>query len=264
MAPPTTMPCEPWATEADICEPCASDYDGERLDEMLAAASRILYELSGRQWGGECETTVRPCSARGGRWSYGDGRHRPPTRDESGWCGCSVPDVCGCGGLSQIRLLYPVVEVSEVRVDGEIVDPAEYRVDDNRWLVRLPDSGGRHLAWPCCQDLSREATEERTFEVTYTHGRQPPPDGVLAASVLACELLKSCTPSLGECRLPKRVTTITRQGVTMALIDPLDFVKEGRTGLVEVDLFLAAARQGSTPGAVMSPDLPPYGRYTGT
>lgn len=272
MPAPGTMPCQPWATEADLCDPCYGDYDGERTATMLDVASRILYELSGRQWGGECETTVRPCTrSAGGTHLVGRGHMPGPfvpignqVADSFGFCGCGEPDSCGCGGISQVRLKAPVVEVLEVLVDGDVLDPSLYRVDDYRWLVRRPDPDGRRRAWPCCQRLELDADQPHTFQVSYVHGRTPPPDGVLAAGVLACELLKSCTPGMGECRLPKRVQTITRQGVTMAMIDPMDFVREGRTGLIEVDLFLQAARTGGSPGAVMSPDLPPFGRLAGT
>jgi hypothetical protein len=59
-----------------------------------------------------------------------------------------------------------------------------------------------------------------------------------AAAILACELVKA---HLGvDCALPARVQTLTRQGMSMAILDPQEFLAFGRTGLYEVDLAIAA------------------------
>jgi hypothetical protein len=51
----------------------------------------------------------------------------------------------------------------------------------------------------------------------------------------------ACQPDLaGQCRLPKSVTSVTAEGVTMVM-SPSDFLdKDGKTGLWEVDLFIRA------------------------
>jgi hypothetical protein len=57
------------------------------------------------------------------------------------------------------------------------------------------------------------------------------------------------------CRLPKRVQTVTRQNVTLAVLDPLTLFKDGMTGLAEVDLWVAADARGDAtrPAAVLDP-----------
>lgn len=262
-------PCEPWATEADLCPPCDNyDYDGIG-DAQLALewASSILYKLSPVKYPGFCQKTVRPCA-----------RTRTPTTEPvwrsevPGWrrqwgiCGCSSDDRCGCSPTPQVFLGSNIVHIDEVRLDGQVVPEDEYRLDERRWLVRMADAEGHNEGWPCCQRLDLEDTEEDTFAIDLTFGRRPPPDGVHAAAVLACQLSLACDPSRsGECRLPKRVTSITRQGITVAVaIDPLDLFENGRTGLAEVDLFLgserAALRRG---GSVLSPDIPSPARRIG-
>jgi hypothetical protein len=130
--------------------------------------------------------------------------------------------------------------------------------------VRLPDADGVRKGWPCCQDLALPATEPGTFEVAFFYGQEPPKAGKHAAAVLACELALACDGS-DECRLPKRLQSITRQGVTAVVLDAFDFLNRRRTGLIEVDSFLAAYNpHGLTRRAsVINPDLMrPVRHYT--
>lgn len=233
--------CEPWATEADLCPPCQGYSSVLALGaaDMLQAASDLLYDLSGRQYPGLCTQTVRPCARRSGvrrRESAVPGGWNTSW----GWCLCG--DSCSCAGNQRISLgAYPVVEVTEVKVDGVVLDPSLYRLDDRRVLTRLEDPDGSNPGWPSTQHLDLADTEDGTWSVSFTWGEDPPPAGVRAAAVLACELAMACDPDTAEqCRLPKRVTSITREGVTMVL-SPSDFLTDGKTGLWEVDLFLAAA-----------------------
>lgn len=245
MSTPCQSACTAWASDTDFCATC-NDYDTtfdpDLIDTMLNVSSDILFELSGRRFAGSCQDTVRPCACSCG----------------SGWrCGC------GCRMPSSVTLgAYPITSIVEVLVDGQVVDPGRYRVDDWKYLVRLRDADGKWAAWPCSQDLTRPTTDEDTWQVTFTYGTPPPAAGVRAAAALACELLLACQPDGSDgaaaCRLPKRVQQITRQGVSMVLLDPFEFLREGHTGVYEVDLFLNTynphrLKRAST---VISPDMP--------
>ena len=126
---------------------------------------------------------------------------------------------------------------------------------------RLPSGNYRLLSSPgfvqgiAAGDEFRVLDEDGTFEVTFVYGTPPPPAGREAAADLACELLKGWTG--GECNLPRRLTSITRQGVTMALLDPFQFLNEGKVGVYTVDLFLKTYNPGGLHrrAAVMSPDI---------
>lgn len=234
--------CTPWAEIGDM--PCM-DYetDSAVAEAMLLFASDVLYEFTGRQWPGVCISTVRPCAERSrggaaGWWPVG-GR-----RGSWGSCSCNRSRRCGCSSLSEVRLADHVLEVVHVVVDGVVVPPVEYALDDHRFLVGLTEADGSPRVWPCCQRLDREPTEAGTWEVTFTHGGMPPRGGSLAAASLACELVKAFTPDAKGCRLPKRVTSITRQNVTVSLLDPLTLFSEGQTGLPEVDLWLGSVIAG--------------------
>lgn len=255
----TVGPCVPWATAADVCSPC-DDYafDSALLDQSLDAASEILFQLSGRQFPGECEVTVRPCAQRCGSASslfWNDS-----------WGTCSCVSACACSPPSQVMLgAWPIIQIVEVKVDGDVLGPAYWRVDDFSWLVRLPDDDGTNPGWPATQRLDLPDTEVDTWSVALVYGRQPPQSGVTAAARLGCELALACQPeTVDRCRLPRRVKEITRQGVSMALIDPMEFLREGRTGLYEVDLFLAAFNPAGLmrQATVMSPDIPSPRRAT--
>lgn len=237
MTAPSASTCSPWAEMGDVCSPCDDySFDPTLLADSLQIASDVLYELTGRRWSGECEETIRPCGYR---------------TSDSGWCGCTSSRGCGCRRLSELRLPgYPASAVTEVKIDGVVIDPARYRVDAHRWLVYLPESDtAERRGWPCCQRLDLPDTEEDTFSVTYTFGQDPPPGGIKAAAILGCQIALACQPETaggGRCRLPKRVTTITRQGVSMAVLDPMTFVADGLTGLTEVDLWVQSTLIGAS------------------
>lgn len=269
MPGPNLSTCSPWSTIDDLCVPCSTNYDTidpDLIDRMLQIASDTLFIKSGRQFPGECTTTVRPC-----RQTI---HYNPPPRLYSSdntyynFCGCSAPSSCGCPHPSQITLgVEPLVSVEEVKVDGVVLDPSLYRIDDYRYLVRLRDPDGSYQTWKCCQDILLPDTEPDTVSVTFTYGRNPPPGGVHAAAVLACELILSCNPIDGaECRLPRRVVSLNRQGVSMVLTDPTQLLSIGRYGITEVDDFLATWNPNNLrrPSTVISPDIGKQVRRVGT
>lgn len=111
-----------------------------------------------------------------------------------------------------------------------------------------------------CQNMSGDPlTDPDTFMVSYMRGRPAPPGGQLAAGTLACELAKMVCGDK-TCRLPKRVTSINREGVTIDMIDSFSQMwKMGSTGLLVVDMWIASERigqRGST--QIASPDRRPY------
>lgn len=243
MSDPQLSTCSPWA-DADDVE--GLRHDGASIDRWLQFASNALYRMTEMRWPGECTATYRPC---------GDRTCRCPHR---GACSCTV---------DAIELpRYPVTAITEVLIDGDVVDPDRYRVDGYRYLVWQPESDtAPRQAWPRWQRLDRPTTEADTFSIEFTWGTLPPVDGVMSAAVLAAELsLINAPAGVGECRLPRRVTTMVRQGVTIAVLDPMTLFADGRTGLPEVDLWLGslAKSRATRPAAVLVPEhvVPGTGR----
>lgn len=240
MTSPLKNVCALWAEEIDLCSPCDSGYNfqADRIDDALALASDLLFELSGRQFPGSCQDRVRPICGACGCLSIREREAR------------AFENRVWLGNDPKVYLHSALTQVDEVVIDGEVVDPDNYRIDAHRWLVRT--DGER---WPCNGSL---VNADSYFEVTFTYGVDPPIAGVRAASRLACELALACDPeTTGECSLPQRVVSVVREGLSFELIDPQEFLDKGKTGLYEVDLFLATYNPHGhrRPPGVYSPDM---------
>lgn len=249
------MICAPWDT-IDCCDVTPSD-------DVLMFASEVLFALSGRQFPGICTETIRPCAGRSQlppNWPY------PwyPTRFGGKWlnigCGCHIGRDCSCGGVPQVDLgRHDVQEIYKVDIAGTTLSSSAYRLDEGRWLVRTDGE-----QWPCCQDLSKDIGEAGTWYIELAYGTAPPTSGQLAVSKFACEIQKACDGD-SECKLPARVTTVARQGVTFTVLDPQDFLTDGRTGLLEVDFFLKAVNPNGLQrrASAWSPGMPGRARRVG-
>lgn len=259
-------PCTPWVTLAETQAVADADgLDEDLLGEMIVVASEILYKLSARQFAGECTDVVRPLQ----RWYATEGGFGAAWSNWRAWwgvhaCGRPPERAGGCGPLSEITLgVYPLRAITEVRIDGHVIDPTTYRIDDHRWLVRIDQTGPQ--SFPCCQDLIRDPlTDLNTFQVTDQWGSAPPTSGVVAAKVLAIELTKGASGS--PCNLPQRVLSLQQQGASFTLLDPLTFLDQGKTGIYLVDLFLHTVNPNRLQrrASVISPDIPRPVRRTST
>ena len=263
------MICSPWASVEQLDACCTTTASDQQKTDSLFAASEILYALSGRQFPGLCSETIRPCSGGSalpgfswGRWTF------PwyPIKSGGNWlnigpaCGCHISYDCACSGIPQVNLgRSDVTDIYRVVIDSTELSSSAFRLDEGRYLVRTDGN-----QWPCCQDLSKDIGETGTWYIELAYGVAPPQMGVSAVTKLACELAKSCVGA--QCDLPERVSTITRQGVSMTLLDPQDFLTEGRTGLYEVDLFLKAVNPAGLArrGTVWSPEVTGKARRVGS
>lgn len=257
-------PCRAWtSTEAimDCCPAAVGESVEDELEEFRDIASEVLWEASGREHSGECgPTTYRPCAPACGCWPVGVYGYSWDGRLGRWSCG---PASCGCRPTSEVRLPgYPVREIIEVKIDGVALDEDEYRLDDNRTLVRMRDAAepNTRLSWPACQIMDLNDTEEGTFAVTYTYGADPPRSGQAAAAALACQLYAACTEGV-ECELPENVVRVVRAGITFEKVSALaSLLLEGATGIAAIDTFIAGygTKRKRAP-VVFSPDLP-WGR----
>lgn len=269
MACPGTGPCGAWDLDLScylspsgiIPDPClleGAPVPQPIIDEAKLAASQLLWAMTGRQFSC-CTTTIRPCRKKcddvccvGEAWGGGGYPWIPVMLGDGSWTNisCDCRDGCSCTKLSEIRVPSPVCSIDEVVIDGVIVDPTTYRVDNFNKLVRLGSD-----VWPSCNDLTKEDTEIGTWSVTLTYGNQIPEFVRMAAAEMAFEIIKNCT-SNPNCKLPQRLQTVTRQGTTMSFLDSIDFLKEGFTGLSLVDLAVRTynPRRLQRRPTVVSPD----------
>lgn len=236
---------------------------------MLAAraASELLYVRSGRQFPGLATTTVRPTMqpyernlAATAAWlgSYGysfQGTWSPIGLGwgSHGWGSWRWPPAVDLG-------VYPLRSITQVKIDGVVIPPDEYRIDDHRWLSRvrptISSEPTERYGWPATQSLDLPDTEESTFSVTCTYGIDPPYAGKLGAAALAAHIAGQYNQTSGR-NLPTRTQSVTRSGVNIQIGDSLAWVAEGMTGVYEADVFIrfynpsGATRRAS----VYSPDI---------
>jgi hypothetical protein len=221
-----------WTCDVSARSPEATGY-------AVRAASRILWALSGRRFG-QCAVTLRPCADDCGDWSgvpLWDGPSLLVSRTpwdvyRLPYCSGGCRRGCSCTDLSTVRLPALTSRVDEVRVDGAVLAAGAYRLA-GRDLIRVDGA-----AWPRCNDFSAGDDEPGTWSVTAVVGEEVPDSGRLAMGELACEIVKAMSGL--DCRLPPGVTQLVRQGVTIQYPDIGQLLKDGRTGLYLVDMFLAS------------------------
>jgi len=230
--------CEPWPMA-----PCP--LPDNTLPEFQAwartAAEEMLWAASGRQFG-VCRAVEAfgvyravDCSVPWGPQAAALG----PSVLPGLVTGAPLRDRC-CALL----LRSPAVAVHSVSVDGLGLDPGEYVLAGDRLLTA---EGG---CWPSVDGCSPPG-----IVVDYTRGVAPPAVAAGAMSELYVELLRACSGDAG-CRLPTRIVNLARQGVQMVLLDPQDYLDNGRLGLPLSDLFLVTVNPShlTMPSRVVSPD----------
>lgn len=234
-------------------EELGEDSESQYAYEACKTASYVLWAFSGRKYHGTRTVTERyecPCRSLTLR-SYAI----RPYADGSGQIYNTLYDIgtggCGCSGVvggqhTRLRLRgTPVSSVQQIKRGDDIIDPSEYKVVNSSLL-----------------QLSGTNVDVCGLEVTYTYGVKVPTAGRRAARSMAQELVRGWAGD--ECLLPDRVTNVSRQGISFTVIDPQDFLDDGRTGVYEVDLFLRASNpdKARKPARIFSPDMPKAYRVT--
>jgi hypothetical protein len=214
---------EYWATLSPALQTAATDY-----------AVWTLWASTGRRYG-VCEQLVRPCVAQCcgpdlWGWSWYEGEWYPYIHNGE-WFNCGCLDLCTCSATNEIRLPGPVAGITEILVDGVVLAPGNYRVDNGNILIRLDGE-----PWPA-QDLDVDSGVGY-FLVTYDRGIVVPAPLSVAAGTLAIEFAKACQGQ--DCRLPGRATNISRSGVQITLQNVDQLLENGFTGIDEVDTIIRA------------------------
>lgn len=233
------MKTRPWITLQDLDNPTHID-----ASDAIQAASFVLFTLSGQKYTGSWEITEQYfCETSGApNGCYWD----PPTRRYLNTYYGIPAFPLGPRETStalrpgtRFRLQHrPVREILGITIGDVALDPDKYTLLNGELVSRTS-------SWSVCDGPI----------VTYTYGRVPPALGRIAARRLANELILASDGST-NCALPANVTSIQRQGVSIDIWDPQDFLDKGHTGLYEVDLFLATSNpaRAKKPARIFSPD----------
>jgi hypothetical protein len=240
----TAAGCSAWAGVDDLPTQVVELYDADTWCGWLGLATDILWSATGRRWRGAGATTT--ASLRAAPPRLGEAADRAP----SGRCDCWVAAPIGIPVLQRshyepasVRLPHPdATAVTSITMDGAAF-AGSWRLD-GAWLVRTDG-----LGWPTCGDRT---------QVAYTYGIDPPRGGRMACAELAAELGKAACPDCDlECRLPARVRSVSRQGISFDVVDPQEYLEKGFTGLTGVDMWITAMNPRRRPerGRVWSPDI---------
>lgn len=232
---------EPWESSGPCDLPRNTDPDV--LARATAAASDVLWALSGRQYGFQTRTyrPARRCPSVRSTAAYADWPHGLFTPIVCSLC----PTVCQCTSTTLLRLPHAaraltgtnpaVASDVVVTIDGVRLDPSKYAVVGKGRFLKRVDGG----TWWLDQNVELPLSETGTWGVTIRWGRRPPPLAAAAVGTLACEFARLETT--GDCDLPSRITTLSQGGRSVAMLDAMDFLEDGKTGLYTVDLFLKRA-----------------------
>lgn len=253
-----SLPCN-FTVTTDCCDSW-SEYTTELQTAAAEFGALVMWAATGRRYG-LCERTARPCgrtcggNTAGMYWSEGTWI---PYIFNGVWRNCAgCTGGCTCAPGCQVYLPGPVasIPVTGVSQDGETVPEASWRVDNGQWLVRTDGE-----CWPLCQDYNADSGAG-VFTVTYFQGLPVPGPVARAAGELACEYAKACIGA--ECRLPSRIQSLTRQGMTVSMVDVDLLLEKGLTGITTVDQIIRAVNPYGLVSQmkISSPDLP-VTRYT--
>jgi hypothetical protein len=251
-----------WELDTSCCTGW-DEFSDETRTAAAAWATGILDALTGHRFA-QCPVKLRPCGKRCGMfggylvWPVGapamSGAGNPwmiPWVDNGVWrnCGCAGP--CRCRATCEAIMPFPVASIEEILVDGVVLDPSAYRLDNGNIIVRTDGE-----CFPECQNLDLADTETGTWSVTLRPGEPLPLIGAIAAGELACEYAKMCTGAEG-CQLPGELQSLSRNGVQVEMVDPQQLLSNGMTGIPNVDMFLRAVNpaQLRQRSRVYSPDV---------
>lgn len=240
---------------ADVVDCPALDQTPQQ-DIFRQAAIDYLFRVTNQQFGTYTET-IRPCRDMvqeriDAVWSWSwnnvileDGSVFGLDHGCTGDCACTVDTA------HSLWLPGPVVSVDKVMLDGSQFPSSKYDLFGELGNVLVRTDGED---WPATQDLLRPVSEPNTFQVTYTRGTSVPEGGQLAAAYLACEFAKAYKQD-NTCQLPRRVQTISRQGVTVGFVDTFEGLGNGKTGIWVIDAWVASVTQPPPIVGVKSVDV---------
>lgn len=220
-------PCEQYASVGAL-QACIPDLTPELAADLIAESTLILWALLSRSITGVCEATVftdETC------WPLPTWLPYPQSAFDYGRIDRVDRD--------RIELQRPVVAITEVIERGLLLDPSQYAIMDDGFLVRQDG----------CYWLNG-------VEITYSFGFTIPDYVTDAALELAVEIWKDRC-GLESC-IPRNVSSLSRQGISMTFDQRVDQVREAGPVLGKVAVAMAVANPTNQrmPSEVWSADTP--------
>lgn len=254
------MPCG-WAITTCGCGTCWETHTPAVRATASALAIGVMWAATARRYG-QCPVIVEPCNRPALLREYQVypqeyAGYGAAYIDAGVWHNsctgsfAATGDVEGCCTGCETLLDGPTSTsaITEVTVNGVIIPPASYQVHNGNLLVRIDGE-----CWPTCTNYSQQNPPSMTVE--YLRGEPIPARVQAAVERLACEYARACTGA--PCALPKRLKSLTRQGVELSVEELSTKPGEIRTGIPEVDLIISLENPSGRPmrSLVLSPDQP--------
>lgn len=184
------------------CFPTVPEEKAEIARMAVDTATEILWAMTGRQFG-LCPAVYNV--------EKGDCVECEPTLWRGDWY-----NIDPSGRRCQFTALPgPVFEIT--RVEDRWGRPLEYRAHGDGVLTRMGTPG----------------------RIVYVRGVTPPTSAGYMVGRLASERYLQCVDPKA-CKLPSNTTSVTRQGVTVQMSDPVQVINAGMTGLPDVDSWVKA------------------------
>lgn len=204
--------------------------ENDVLTAYIQAASDAIARVSGIR--GRRTVVARPC------------------RLDACWCDCCQLDAIPLGDQSPT--------VSEVKIDGTVLDPSLYELHPSRVganLVRV-STGDRPPSWPSSQALWRPDTEANTFSITFERGVLVENDLFIqrAVSEVVCDLATESVRRKNE--LPAGTTTASLGGTNIVVDDDrLERIARGELGSNVARLLGLYSPDGRNRSTVWAPEV---------
>lgn len=201
-----------WASYADMANPTHP-----LAEEMMKSASWILYKLTAEKYPG-IQTTKEIYSAKD--FSV---KTSPVLMQGKMY---NLPVNTTMGNRRELYLRHtPVRRIISISVGGQYRPFEDYEIRNHTFIIKKD-----RTYW--------NFNSAMEVEIEYEFGVEPPTLGKEAALRLANELILAIDDD-PACSIPANVTSVNRQGFSFQLNDPQVFLEKGRTGIKEVDLFIA-------------------------
>ena len=204
---------QPWAEVSDLADPLHP-----LANQVLESASFILYKLTAEKYPGII--TVREA------YNAPDSVVKTTPVLVQGKM-MNLPVSSSRGNRRELYLRNkPARRIISITVNGKVQNVDDYQLRNFSYIIK---KNGQHWTF----------TSHDEVIVEYEYGNKPPKIGEEAAIKLANELILAIEND-PNCAIPANVTSVSRQGMSFQMTDPQIFIEQGRTGIREVDLFIAA------------------------
>lgn len=203
-------------------------------DDAIATATRVMLALTGHRW----------------TW--------PPRMVLEEYIVPNTVDSVHLTGRPVRSIIAVTDAASATSYEYELADGFRLRFPALTGAAWPREGGYPPFNWNGFYPPPRRSTK---LWVRYVYGAPPPNDVLRAINEFATEL--DAAAAGGDCKLPSRVTSITREGISWTVLDPQQFLEGGKLGMYFPDLVISTyGARTRARSRVWSPEYKPPRRLS--